>query len=80
MRVLAKLAIVELDRVALEYRLGIEGRAGLKQADDFRAAYFGGELGLNIYVIWIAAIALTIALGLLFAPLERIRLPKRKAG
>lgn len=28
------------------------------------AAYFGGELGLNIYVIWIAAIALTIALGL----------------
>lgn len=42
------------------------------------AAYFGGELGLNIYVIWIAAIALTIALGLLFAPLERIRLPKRK--
>lgn len=44
------------------------------------AAYFGGELGLNIYVIWIAAIALTIALGLMFAPLERIRLPKRKAG
>lgn len=44
------------------------------------AAYFGGELGLNIYVIWIAATALTIALGLLFAPLERIRLPKRKAG
>ncbi|MEQ1812466.1 MAG: acyltransferase [Terricaulis sp.] len=44
------------------------------------AAYFGGELGLNIYVIWIVAIALTIALGLLFAPLERIRLPKRKAG
>jgi peptidoglycan/LPS O-acetylase OafA/YrhL len=44
------------------------------------AAYAGGELGANIYVIWIAAIALTIALGLLFAPLERIRLPKRKAG
>ncbi len=44
------------------------------------AAYFGGALGLNIYVIWIVAIALTIALGLLFAPLERIRLPKRKTG
>lgn len=44
------------------------------------AAYFGGELGLNIYVIWMAAIALTMALGLLFAPLERIRPPKRKAG
>ena len=44
------------------------------------AAHFGGELGLNIYVIWIVAIALTIALGLLFAPLERIRLPKRKTG
>ncbi len=44
------------------------------------AAYVGGELGLNIYVIWIAAIALTIALGLLFASFERIRLPKRRAG
>ena len=44
------------------------------------AAYAGGELGANVYVIWIAAIALTIALGLLFAPLERIRLPKRKTG
>lgn len=44
------------------------------------AAHFGSQLGLNIYVIWIAAIALTIVLGLLFAPLERIRLPKRKAG
>ncbi|MEQ1809059.1 MAG: acyltransferase [Terricaulis sp.] len=44
------------------------------------AAHFGGELGFNIYVIWIVAIALTIALGLLFAPLERIRLPKRKTG
>ncbi|MBK6703212.1 MAG: acyltransferase [Caulobacteraceae bacterium] len=44
------------------------------------AAYFGGALGLNIYVIWIVAIALTIALGLLFAPLERIRLPKRKTS
>jgi len=44
------------------------------------AAYFGSQLGANIYLIWIAAIALTIALGLLFAPLERIRLPKRKAG
>ena len=44
------------------------------------AAHFGGELGLNIYVIWIVAIALTIALGLLFAPLERIRLPKRKTS
>lgn len=44
------------------------------------AAYAGGELGLNIYVVWVAAIALTITLGLLFAPLERIRLPKRKAG
>lgn len=44
------------------------------------AAYVGGVLGLNLYVIWIAAIALTIALGLLFAPLERIRLPKRRAG
>lgn len=44
------------------------------------AAYVGGELGANVYVIWIAAIALTIALGLLFSPLERIRLPKRKAG
>jgi len=44
------------------------------------AAYAGSELGANIYVIWIAAIALTIALGLLFAPLERIRLPKRKTG
>jgi peptidoglycan/LPS O-acetylase OafA/YrhL len=41
------------------------------------AAYFGGELGLNVYVIWIAAIALTIALGMVFAPLERIRLPRR---
>jgi peptidoglycan/LPS O-acetylase OafA/YrhL len=44
------------------------------------AAYFGGQLGANVYVIWIAAIALTIALGLLFSPLERIRLPKRRAG
>ncbi len=38
------------------------------------AAYAGAELGANIYVVWGAAIALTIALGLLFAPLERIRL------
>ena len=44
------------------------------------AAYAGGELDANIYVIWIVAIALTIALGLLFSPLERIRLPKRRAG
>ena len=44
------------------------------------AAYVGGQLGANVYVIWFAAIALTVALGLLFAPLERIRLPKRKAG
>lgn len=44
------------------------------------AAYAGGELGANVYVIWIAAIALTMALGLLFSPLERIRLPKRKIG
>ncbi|MEZ5958300.1 MAG: acyltransferase [Hyphomonadaceae bacterium] len=44
------------------------------------AAYFGGQLGANVFVIWIVAIALTIALGLLFAPLERIRLPKRKTG
>jgi peptidoglycan/LPS O-acetylase OafA/YrhL len=44
------------------------------------AAYFGGELGANVYVIWIVAIVLTIALGLLFSPLERIRLPKRKAS
>lgn len=44
------------------------------------AAYVGGQFGANVHVIWIAAIALTIALGLLFAPLERIRLPKRKAG
>jgi len=44
------------------------------------AAYFGGEWGANIYVIWIAAIVLTIALGMLFSPLERIRLPKRRAG
>lgn len=43
------------------------------------AAYVGGALGLSIYLIWIAAIALTMALGLLFAPLERIRLPKRRA-
>jgi len=44
------------------------------------AAYAGASVGANIYVIWIAAIALTIGLGLLFAPLERIRLPKRDAG
>ncbi|MBL8548053.1 MAG: acyltransferase [Hyphomonadaceae bacterium] len=44
------------------------------------AAYAGGALGLNVYVIWIAAIALTIGLGLVFAPLERIRLPKRRTG
>lgn len=44
------------------------------------AAYAGAELGANVYVIWIAAIALTIVLGLMFAPLERIRLPKRKTG
>jgi peptidoglycan/LPS O-acetylase OafA/YrhL len=44
------------------------------------AAYAGAELGANIYLVWGAAIALTIALGLLFAPLERIRLPKRRAG
>lgn len=44
------------------------------------AAYAGAALGANIYGTWIAAIVLTIALGLLFAPLERIRLPKRKAG
>lgn len=43
------------------------------------AAYAGGEWGLSIYVVWIAAIVLTVALGLLFAPLERIRLPKRAA-
>ncbi|MEZ5971942.1 MAG: acyltransferase [Hyphomonadaceae bacterium] len=43
------------------------------------AAYFGGELRLNIYLVWIAAIALTMALGLFFSPLERIRLPKRAA-
>jgi peptidoglycan/LPS O-acetylase OafA/YrhL len=41
------------------------------------AAHVGGRFGANVYVIWIAAIALTIALGLLFSPLERIRLPKR---
>lgn len=44
------------------------------------AAFYGAALGLNLYVIWVAAIALTIALGLLFAPLERVRLPKRKTG
>jgi len=43
------------------------------------AAYAGAELGVSKYVVWIAAIALTIALGLLFAPLERIRLPKRRS-
>jgi len=42
------------------------------------AAYAGAELGVSRYVVWIAAIGLTIALGLLFAPLERVRLPKRK--
>jgi peptidoglycan/LPS O-acetylase OafA/YrhL len=41
------------------------------------AAYAGSELGAGKYVIWIAAVVLTIALGLLFAPLERVRLPKR---
>lgn len=41
------------------------------------AAYAGAGLGVSKYIVWIAAIVLTIALGLLFAPLERIRLPKR---
>lgn len=44
------------------------------------AAYAGAQLGANVYVVWVAAVAVTIALGLLFAPLERIRLPKRKTG
>ncbi len=44
------------------------------------AAYAGGELGVSRYVVWIVAIVLTLALGLLFAPLERIRLPKRRAS
>ncbi len=44
------------------------------------AAFAGGELGVSKYVVWIAAIALTILLGLVFAPLERIRLPKRRGG
>ena len=39
----------------------------------------GGEIGASKYLIWLAAIVLTIALGLLFAPLERIRLPKKRA-
>ena len=40
----------------------------------------GDQLSLSKYVVWLAAIALTVALGLLFAPLERIRIPKRKAA
>jgi peptidoglycan/LPS O-acetylase OafA/YrhL len=44
------------------------------------AVVTGREFGLNVYVVWAEAIALTVALGLLFAPLERIRLPKRKSG
>lgn len=44
------------------------------------AAYAGAQMGANTYLVWVAAIALTIVLGLLFAPLERIRLPKRKTG
>ncbi|MBL8543135.1 MAG: acyltransferase [Hyphomonadaceae bacterium] len=40
----------------------------------------GDQLGLSNYLVWLAAIALTVALGLLFAPLERIRLPKRRAA
>ena len=43
------------------------------------AAYAGGEIGASKYLIWLAAIVLTVALGLLFAPLERIRLPKKRA-
>lgn len=44
------------------------------------AAYAGEVWDVSKYVVWVAAIALTIALGLLFSPLERIRLPKRRAA
>jgi peptidoglycan/LPS O-acetylase OafA/YrhL len=44
------------------------------------AAYAGAAWGASKYFVWIAAIGLTIVLGLLFSPLERIRLPKRGAG
>lgn len=40
------------------------------------AAYIGAD----IYAVWIVAILLTVALGLIFSPLERIRLAKRKSG
>lgn len=44
------------------------------------AAAAGREFSLNIYVVWVIAVALTVALGLLASPLERIRLPRRVAG
>jgi surface polysaccharide O-acyltransferase-like enzyme len=44
------------------------------------AAYAGETFAINRYVVWLAAIALTTVLGLLFAPLERIRLTKRRRG
>jgi peptidoglycan/LPS O-acetylase OafA/YrhL len=38
------------------------------------AAFLGRPLGLNVYLMWAIAIAITIGLGLVAAPLERIRL------
>ncbi len=38
----------------------------------------GDRLGWSAYLVWPTAVALTIALGLLFSPIERIRIPKRK--
>jgi peptidoglycan/LPS O-acetylase OafA/YrhL len=38
------------------------------------ALMIGRPLGLNVYLMWLTAIAITIVLGLIAAPLERIRL------
>ncbi len=51
----------------------------LWQGLGYSAAYWAGhQLGLSVWIIWPIAIVLTVALGMLFSPVERIRL-KRSA-
>lgn len=51
----------------------------LWQGLGYTAAYWAGhQLGLSVWIIWPIAIVLTVALGLLFSPVERLRL-KRSA-
>jgi hypothetical protein len=49
----------------------------LWQGLGYSVAYWAGhQVGLSVWVIWPVAIALTVALGMLFAPIERIRLKR----